>query len=81
MQPATAQAEVEISGLTADSRQVAAGYLFAALPGSLADGRDFIPQALEKGAAACAGGAALRRYRCRKPRAPGHDAGQRGRGA
>ena len=52
MQPATAQAEVEISGLTADSRQVAAGYLFAALPGSLADGRDFIPQALEKGAAA-----------------------------
>jgi UDP-N-acetylmuramoyl-L-alanyl-D-glutamate--2,6-diaminopimelate ligase len=43
---------VEISGLTADSRQVAAGYLFAALPGSRADGRDFIPQALEKGAAA-----------------------------
>ncbi len=52
MQPATAQAEVEISGLTADSRQVGAGYLFAALPGSRADGRDFIPQALEKGAAA-----------------------------
>ncbi|WP_264373075.1 UDP-N-acetylmuramoyl-L-alanyl-D-glutamate--2,6-diaminopimelate ligase [Pelagibius marinus] len=52
MQPATAQAEIEISGLTADSRQVAEGYLFAALPGSRADGRDFIPQALEKGAAA-----------------------------
>ncbi len=52
MQPATAQAEVEISGLTADSRRVAAGYLFAALPGSRVDGRDFIPQALDKGAAA-----------------------------
>ncbi len=52
MQPATAQAKVEISGLTADSREVAAGYLFAALPGSRADGRDFIPQALEQGAAA-----------------------------
>ncbi len=52
MQPATAQAEVEISGLTADSRRVAAGYLFVALPGSRVDGRDFIPQALDKGAAA-----------------------------
>ena len=52
MQPEAAFAEVEISGLTADSRQVAAGSLFAALPGSSADGRDFIPQALDKGAAA-----------------------------
>ncbi len=52
MQPEAAFAEKEISGLTADSRQVAAGYLFAALPGSQADGRDFIPQALAGGAVA-----------------------------
>jgi UDP-N-acetylmuramoyl-L-alanyl-D-glutamate--2,6-diaminopimelate ligase len=52
MQPAAAYSEVEISGLTADSRKVAAGYLFAALPGSRADGRDFIAQAIEQGAAA-----------------------------
>ncbi|WP_422365390.1 UDP-N-acetylmuramoyl-L-alanyl-D-glutamate--2,6-diaminopimelate ligase [Pelagibius sp.] len=50
--PAEALAEMEISGLTADSRQVAEGYLFAALPGSRVDGRDFIPQALAQGAAA-----------------------------
>ncbi|MGF1629670.1 MAG: UDP-N-acetylmuramoyl-L-alanyl-D-glutamate--2,6-diaminopimelate ligase [Kiloniellaceae bacterium] len=52
MQPGAAYSEVEISGLTADSRQVAAGYLFAALPGSRADGRDFIQQAIDQGAAA-----------------------------
>ena len=50
--PIEAWAEMEISGLTADSRQVAAGYLFAALPGSRVDGRDFIPQALAGGATA-----------------------------
>ncbi|NIA68620.1 UDP-N-acetylmuramoyl-L-alanyl-D-glutamate--2,6-diaminopimelate ligase [Pelagibius litoralis] len=50
--PAEAHMEVDISGMTADSRQVAEGYLFAALPGSRVDGRDFIAQALEKGAAA-----------------------------
>jgi UDP-N-acetylmuramoyl-L-alanyl-D-glutamate--2,6-diaminopimelate ligase len=42
----------EILGLTADSRRVAPGYLFAALPGARADGRAFIPDALAKGAAA-----------------------------
>jgi UDP-N-acetylmuramoyl-L-alanyl-D-glutamate--2,6-diaminopimelate ligase len=41
-----------IAGVTADSRRVAPGYLFVALPGSKADGRSFIPAALAAGAAA-----------------------------
>ncbi len=41
----------EISGLACDSRRVTAGGLFAALPGTSADGHDFIPAALEAGAA------------------------------
>jgi UDP-N-acetylmuramoyl-L-alanyl-D-glutamate--2,6-diaminopimelate ligase len=42
----------EITGLTADSRQVNPGYLFAALPGRQADGRTYIDQAVDKGAIA-----------------------------
>lgn len=41
-----------ICGLTADSRAVESGYLFAALPGVNVDGQDYIPQAEERGAAA-----------------------------
>ena len=41
-----------ITGVTADSRKVAPGALFAALPGTHVDGRSFIPRALEQGAAA-----------------------------
>jgi UDP-N-acetylmuramoyl-L-alanyl-D-glutamate--2,6-diaminopimelate ligase len=41
-----------LSGLTADSRAVRAGMLFAALPGSAVHGATFIGAALEQGAAA-----------------------------
>jgi UDP-N-acetylmuramoyl-tripeptide--D-alanyl-D-alanine ligase len=42
---------VEFSGATFDSRQVKPGMLFVALKGENADGRRFIPDAVEKGAA------------------------------
>ena len=41
-----------ILGVTADSRRVQPGWLFAALPGARADGKCFVPQALARGAAA-----------------------------
>ena len=41
-----------VTGVTADSRKVGEGTLFCALPGTSNDGRDYIPQALAKGAAA-----------------------------
>lgn len=44
--------ERDITGLTADSRAVAPGFLFAALPGTKVDGRDFIDTAITNGAAA-----------------------------
>jgi UDP-N-acetylmuramoyl-L-alanyl-D-glutamate--2,6-diaminopimelate ligase len=43
---------VDVAGLTADSREVRPGFLFAALPGTRADGSAFVAQALGKGAAA-----------------------------
>jgi UDP-N-acetylmuramoyl-L-alanyl-D-glutamate--2,6-diaminopimelate ligase len=45
-------AAVEVNGLTSDSREVRAGYLFAAFSGTKQDGRQFIDDALKKGAAA-----------------------------
>ncbi len=44
--------EIEIAGLTADSRDVQPGWLFAALHGAKADGARFIPDAIANGAAA-----------------------------
>jgi UDP-N-acetylmuramoyl-L-alanyl-D-glutamate--2,6-diaminopimelate ligase len=43
---------VDIAGITADSRKVAPGWLFAALPGQHGDGRRFIADAVARGAAA-----------------------------
>ncbi|NBB83503.1 MAG: UDP-N-acetylmuramoyl-L-alanyl-D-glutamate--2,6-diaminopimelate ligase, partial [Alphaproteobacteria bacterium] len=39
-----------IAGLTADSREVRRGFLFAALPGARVDGRAFIGEAIANGA-------------------------------
>lgn len=43
---------VWIEGITADSRNVTAGMLFAALPGSKTDGASFVDDAVDAGAAA-----------------------------
>jgi UDP-N-acetylmuramoyl-L-alanyl-D-glutamate--2,6-diaminopimelate ligase len=45
-----------IHGVTADSRRVRPGWLFAALPGAKVDGRSFVPAALGAGAAAVLAG-------------------------
>src|SRR5579863_6637033 len=44
--------EPDITGLTADSRAVQRGFLFAALPGTKVDGKRFVADALARGAAA-----------------------------
>jgi UDP-N-acetylmuramoyl-L-alanyl-D-glutamate--2,6-diaminopimelate ligase len=49
----------DITGVTADSRKVRPGFLFAALPGSKADGRSFISAAVASGAAAVLSGEAV----------------------
>lgn len=45
-------AGIEIAGLTADSRLVKPGFLFAAIPGTRVDGTSFAAQAVKSGAAA-----------------------------
>jgi len=52
----------DIVGLTADSRAVKPGFLFAALPGSKTDGAAFVPDALKNGASAILGGEPLRAH-------------------
>jgi UDP-N-acetylmuramoyl-L-alanyl-D-glutamate--2,6-diaminopimelate ligase len=42
----------DIGGISADSRAIKPGFLFAAVPGSKADGLGFVPQALAAGAVA-----------------------------
>ena len=44
--------DTSVIGLSADSRQIKPGMVFAALPGTAMDGRDFIPQAISNGAVA-----------------------------
>jgi UDP-N-acetylmuramoyl-L-alanyl-D-glutamate--2,6-diaminopimelate ligase len=48
----TGDAAIDVRDLVHDSRRVKAGALFAALPGSKVDGRDFVPAAVKAGAAA-----------------------------
>ncbi len=42
----------EVSGVTFDSREVEHGWLFVAMPGTVADGHDFVAKAFAAGAAA-----------------------------
>ena len=46
------EGDVEVTGVTADSRLVRKGTVFVAIPGTQQDGAKYIPHALEKGAAA-----------------------------
>jgi UDP-N-acetylmuramoyl-L-alanyl-D-glutamate--2,6-diaminopimelate ligase len=44
--------DIEVTSVTPDSRLVRKGALFVAIPGTIRDGVQFIPQAIERGAAA-----------------------------
>ncbi|HEY2389061.1 MAG TPA: UDP-N-acetylmuramoyl-L-alanyl-D-glutamate--2,6-diaminopimelate ligase [Candidatus Binatia bacterium] len=57
----TGDAATEIRGISADSRTVAAGDLFVALPGTRTDGARYVAEACARGAAAVAGTADLAR--------------------
>ena len=44
--------DLDIAGIAYDSRKVAPGFIFVAIPGSKVDGHNYIAQAVEKGAVA-----------------------------
>jgi len=46
------QSDLAFTGIASDSRQIAPGMLFAALPGQTFDGHDHLDQAMERGAVA-----------------------------
>lgn len=48
-------AGIDVKGITADSRQIAPGFVFVAMQGVVTDGRKFIPPAIEAGAIAVMG--------------------------
>ena len=50
-----AEGDVAITGLTADSRRIEPGFVFAAMQGVVTDGRRFISSAIEAGAVAVLG--------------------------
>ena len=45
-------ADIDITGINIDSRKIESGHLFVAMRGTQVDGHQFIPKAIEKGAAA-----------------------------
>jgi MurE/MurF fusion protein len=47
--------DVEVAGVASDSRKVKAGFVFIAVPGTVADGMSFIPDAIKNGAIAIVG--------------------------
>ncbi len=47
--------DVEVTGVASDSRKVKAGFVFIAVPGTVADGMSFIPDAIKNGAIAIVG--------------------------
>jgi UDP-N-acetylmuramoyl-L-alanyl-D-glutamate--2,6-diaminopimelate ligase len=60
-QPAVPVASISISGVAFDSRDVASGDLFVAVPGDAVDGHDFAARAVDAGAVAILGERAIAR--------------------
>ncbi|MFT3733213.1 MAG: UDP-N-acetylmuramoyl-L-alanyl-D-glutamate--2,6-diaminopimelate ligase [Hyphomicrobium sp.] len=52
IEPPPGAQDISVSGITAASAAVGPGAIFAGLPGAKADGADFVPEAVERGAVA-----------------------------